>query len=124
MRSSWLVMVVAGMALAACGSSESGGREGKLGDQSANPALASLPATVEGFLDMSLGEGSDEEDGSETLWGGLTVGQEDLYIQVDSKLLDAAAIPAEGAKVRATIGSKDDLGGGMVHYRITALEKL
>jgi hypothetical protein len=73
---------------------------------------------------MTLGEGNEEADGTDMAFGALAVGKDDLYIQVDSKLLDSAGLPPDGGKVRATIGSRDDLGDGMFQYTITALEKL
>jgi hypothetical protein len=115
---------LAAAALVACGSKEAVESETKFGEVSANPVLEALPATVEGVLDMSLGEGSEDEEGADMAFGGLVVGKENLYIQVDSKLLESMGLPTEGAKVRATIGSRDDLGHGMFQYRITALEKL
>jgi hypothetical protein len=119
------IAIVASVALAlvACGSDlpDSGA---KFGEASTNTALASLPATVEGVLDMSLGEGNEEEDGTDMAFGGLAVGKDELYIQVDSKLLDSAGLPPDGGKVRATIGSREDLGNGMFQYTITAVEKL
>jgi hypothetical protein len=118
------LVAMAAIALMACGSKQAVEPENDFGEASTNPVLASFPATVEGVLDMSLGEGSEEEDGTDMAFGGLVVGKEDLYIQVDSKLLDSAGLPPEGGRVRATIGSRDDLGDGMFQYRITALEKL
>jgi hypothetical protein len=116
--------VFAAIALIACGSKETAEPEREYGAASTNPALASLPATVEGALDMTLGEGTEEEDGSDVAFGSLVVGKEELYIQVASKLLDATGLPPDGGKVRATISSKEDLGDDMTQYRITALEKL
>ena len=128
MRNSHVVVAMAtamvATMLVACGSGESTDAESEFAGTSANPALALLPATVEGTLDMSLGEGNDEADGTEMLFGGLVVGKEDLYIQVDSRLLESAGIPAEATKVRATIGAKEDLGEDMTQYTITKLEKL
>jgi hypothetical protein len=124
MRYSRAAVALAAALLVACGSGGSAVGEAEFADTSSNPALASLPANVEGTLDMSLGEGNDEEDGADMLFGSLVVGREDLYIQVDSRLLDTAGIPPEGARVRATIGSKEDLGSNMTQYTITALEKL
>lgn len=89
--------------LVACGSREPGPSSNNFGEASANPALASLPATVEGELDMSLGEGDDGEGDAAMLFGGLKVGQEDLYIQVSEGLLAAAGISQEVTRVRATI---------------------
>jgi hypothetical protein len=111
-------LVSFGSALSGCESQE------QAAAKAAVAALHSLPATLEGELDMSVGEGDDSEDDVEMLYGFLTVGEEELYIQVDSRLLDSAGISTESARVRATIGSKEDLGHDMIHYTITSLTRL
>jgi hypothetical protein len=114
----WAVLVLAG-----CGS---GGADGADPASSSHLAgsLASLPATVEGTLNMSAGEGDEDEHGQEVLFGMLTVAGKEYYVEVAPALVDAASIAEEIVKVRATLGSKQDLGGGVVQYSITALEKL
>lgn len=121
-RNKLLAVWMAAM-LAACGSS--GPTEEA--DEDAGPSEFSskpLPATVVGTIDMSLGEGSDMEDGTEMLFGSLLVGEEDLYIQADAAMLESSGIEQEPAKVRATIQSKEDLGHGMIHYTVISVDKL
>jgi hypothetical protein len=84
-----------------------------------------LPATVVGVIDMSLGEGNDPDQGEpEMLYGSLLVGKEDLYIQADAAMLESSGIEQEPTKVRATIQSKEDLGHGMIHYKVISVDKL
>jgi hypothetical protein len=120
MRSVGVVVLLLSGVLAACGAKP---EEPEITGASKNPALATLPATVEGLLDMSLGEGDDDDDGVDMLYGGLTLGNEDLFIQVDARLLDEAGI-GEPTRVRATIGSSIRDGHDQTTYTITALTKL
>lgn len=97
----------------------------------ANPAteaekkpLSTLPATVEGFLEISVEEGDvDDDDTSQFNFGTLTVDGEAISFEIDGALLQSAAIPETGARVRATFGSSEDYGG-VTTYKITALEAL
>jgi hypothetical protein len=97
-------------------------------DEDAGPAEFSskpLPATVVGLIDMSLGEGNDPDEGEpEMLYGSLLVGKEDLYIQADAAMLESSGIAQEPTRVRATIQSKEDLGHGMIHYKVISVDKL
>ena len=67
----------AAVMLSACGSKSSGSKN----DAGASPAtsLASLPATVEGTLDMSAGEGDEDDGGHEVLFGMLTVDGAEIF---------------------------------------------
>ena len=105
----------------ACGSQD----EPAAADGDAAPtALATLPATLEGELTISVSEG-DVDEGSEWSdinFGDLTVDGEEIAIEVTGDVLAASGIPAdfETARVRATIRGKSQFD----NYEITKLEKL
>jgi hypothetical protein len=88
--------------------------------------LSSLPVTVEGMLVADVGEGDVDEDGgdeySEINFGTLTVGSEEIMVQVSGSVLRSASLPEGGGKVRATLGSKSDEYGA-TYYEITRLER-
>jgi hypothetical protein len=117
-------VAMAAALLVACGS----GGPAEQTEDDAGPAEFSskpLPATVVGVIDMSLGEGNDPGEGDpEMLYGSLLVGEEDLYIQADAAMLESSGIEQEPTKVRATIQSKEDLGHGMIHYKVISVDKL
>jgi hypothetical protein len=110
------------LAVAACGSKEV--NDSRSASDAPSVASSALPVTVQGEIDMSLGEGSEDESGGEMLFGSLAVGDEDLYIQIDEKILEAAKITTEPTRVRATVGSKQDIGSGITHYTITEISRL
>jgi hypothetical protein len=118
-RGSGIVVIVLALALAACGSAEQ-----SVSATSPTPSVASLPATVEGMLVVDVAEGDvDDEGTSEFNFGTLTVGDDDLMVEVGGSLLQSAGVPEAGAKVRATLGSKTEQYGATT-YRITALSRL
>jgi hypothetical protein len=111
-------VLLAVLALTACGAKE------PAASSTAVAVPATLPASVEGFLTYSEGEGDEAHDGvAETSYGSLKVGGEELLVEVESSLLKAAAIEPDGAKVRATLGSKTGEGKDAV-YLVTAVSKL
>jgi hypothetical protein len=109
---------------AGCGTREEAGTTA--GD--AGVDLSNLPLTVEGMLVADVGEGDVDEDGdggeySEVNFGTLTVGGEEILVQVSGSVLKAANLPEAEGKVRATIGSKSSESGA-TYYEITDLERL
>lgn len=113
--------------LVACGSSEPGGHAAApsaASSPASSPVLSSLPATVEGDLEINVAEGDVEEGGaSEFNFGTLTVNGNEISVQVSGSLLQSANLPNDSGRVRATLGSKDAQFGGDF-YTITALKKL
>jgi hypothetical protein len=104
--------------LAACGSDS-----GSPAAAGGSAAFADLPATVEGWLEISVEEGDVGEDGvSDFNFGSLTVGGEELMVEVSGSLLSKARIPPEGAEVRAVLGSKSEQYGATSH-KITELSR-
>lgn len=90
--------------------------------------LSTLPLTVEGTLVADVGEGDVDEDGdggeySEVNFGTLTVGGEEILVQVSGSVLRSANLPEAEGEVRATIGSKSSEYGA-TYYEITELERL
>jgi hypothetical protein len=93
-------------------------------DSISTASLATLPATVEGMLVVDVAEGEvDEEGTSEFNFGTLTLGNEDISIQVSGSILQSADLSEEGGKVRATLGSKTEQFGE-TFYTITSLQRL
>ncbi|HEX5160622.1 MAG TPA: hypothetical protein VFV88_02810 [Steroidobacteraceae bacterium] len=129
MRSNVLIGLLAATLLAACGAREAAApsKDAPSHDAAAIPALASLPATVEGFLEWDDSVGEDEEDNQsrglgETSMGTLKVGETELFVEAETQVLQAAGIPVKGAQVRATLGSKE--GDDNPIYLITAVTRL
>jgi hypothetical protein len=113
-----MVFVVA-LTLTACSS-----KEPEAGSETPGINLSSLPVTVEGVLVADVAEGDvDEEGTSEFNFGTLTAGENELLIEVSGALLQSAGIPEEGARVRATLGSKSERFGANT-YTITSLSRL
>lgn len=111
-------VLLAVLALTACGDKE------PAGNATAVAVPTTLPASVEGFLTYAEGEGDEAHDGvGETNYGSLKVGGAELLVEIESSLLKSAAITPDGAKVRATLGSKTGEGKDAV-YRVTELSKL
>ena len=54
--------------------------------------------------------------------GTLKVGDHELFVEAETKVLEAAGIPVEGAQVRATLGSRE--GDDDPIYLITAVTRL
>ena len=105
--------------IAACGSHEQ-----SVSSSSPPGTLSSLPATVDGLLVADVAEGDiDDEGTSEFNFGTLTVGDEELLVEVSGSLLRSAGVPDTGANVRATLGSKSEQFGATT-YKITALSRL
>jgi len=124
-RSRLLIGILAATLFAACSKHEEADAPSK--DAAAIPALATLPATVEGFLEWDASVGEDEENNQsrglgETSMGTLKVGDTELFIEAETKVLEAAGIPVKGAQVRATLGSRE--GDDDPIYLITAVTRL
>lgn len=119
MRNSLLAVCFLAFATA-CGSQDDTAATGGAADAT----LATLPATIEGELTVSVSEGDVEEEGeqSELNFGDLTVDGEVIAIEVGGDVLAAAGIPAdfESARVRATISGKSQFD----NYVVSKLEKL
>ena len=123
-RSRSFVGIIAATLLAACGAQDA---DTPSNAAAAIPALATLPATVEGFLEWDASVGEDEENNQsrglgETSMGTLKVGDHELFVEAETRVLEAAGVPVEGARVRATLGSKE--GDDDPIYLITAVTRL
>lgn len=119
MRATFLIALIASLLVAACGSTVSNPTA-----TSSAASLATLPATVEGDLIAGADE-ADVDQGSsfEYVFGTLTVGDENIDVLIKPSVLQAAALPDDMGKVRATLGSKTEQFGGPA-YVVTALERL
>ena len=90
----------------------------------ASSAVATLPATVEGFLTADVEEGDEDVDGAaEHTFGTLKVGEEEIDVYVPGTVMSKARLPVDGGRVRATIGSSSEEFGS-TNYHVTALERL
>ena len=119
MRINILCAAVASLLLVACGSEGLGPNPGT------SSVVASLPTTVEGDLVIDVGEGDvDEGENAEFNFGTLTVGGEEIDVQVSGSTLQAGGFSGEtSGKVRATISSKTDEYGPTT-YTVTSLQRL
>jgi hypothetical protein len=92
--------------------------------QSTVSVLGKLPATIDGVLTVDVAEGDvDEEGTSEFIFGTLTVGSEEIPIQISGSVLTSAGISEDGGKVTATLGSKSD-EFGLTTYTVTSLQRM
>lgn len=108
--------------LVACGASEpteSGGTAA-----ASRSALASLPATVIGNLDIGAGGGGNLEDGTVMSYGSLQVGDENFQVQANADMLESSGIAEGSTRVRTTISSKTSERDGEIQYTIVSLDKL
>lgn len=128
-RSNLPIGILVAMLLVACGAREPAepSKDAPSHAAAAIPALATLPATVEGFLEWDDSVGEDEENNEsrglgETSMGTLKVGDQELFVEAETKVLQAAGVPVKGAMVRATLGSRD--GDEDPIYLITAVARL
>lgn len=117
------LLVVLACLAAGCSSGDPSGQQ----PDSTTVDLSSLPVTLEGMLVADIGEGDvDEDEGgggySEVNFGTLTVGSEEILVQVSGDVLRSANLPEAQGKVRATIGSKSD-EYGPTYYQITSIER-
>jgi hypothetical protein len=120
MRTARILGVLLAFSLTGCSSGELPSSIG--GDAPARPA--SLPATLEGMLDVSVTEGDSEEDGGsgEINFGTLTVGHDHYNIEIEQKTLAATGVALDGpTKVRATLGANSQYGEDS--YVITVLAR-
>jgi hypothetical protein len=105
-----------------CGSGEQTGS----GPPAGSVDLSSLPVTLEGMFVVDVAEGDVDDEGddeySEFNFGTLTVGSEEIPVQVSGSVLRAAGLPAEGGNVSATLGSKSDEYGHPI-YEITSIRR-
>jgi hypothetical protein len=113
----WLCLCLC-MALAGCGAREAG-------DGGFAARVASLPASLDGELELSVTEGDSVEAGGqgEITFGVLRVGGAEYLVEVDERTLRQAGIAVAEfkVKVRATLGAESayvDHG-----YVITALAR-
>jgi hypothetical protein len=90
----------------------------------ATSAVATLPTTVEGFLTADVEEGDEDVDGAaEHTFGTLKVGDEEIDVYVPGSVMSTVRLPADGGRVRATIGwSSNEFGS--TNYHVTALQRL
>ena len=109
--------------LVACGARNSSEVGGAVADVKSRSALASLPASVVGDLDMSSGESGNLEDGTVMLYGSLRVGEEDFSIQANADMLESSGITQESSKVRASISAKTSPHEGGIRYTIISVDK-
>jgi hypothetical protein len=87
------------------------------------PKELTLPVTVEGMFTVSVEKGPVDDKGvSEANFGTLVVDGVQHLVQVSGTVLGAAKLPREGAKVKATLGSRTDQYGPPT-YIITAIER-
>jgi hypothetical protein len=105
-----------------CGSSADTASAGA----AATAKLATLPATLEGELSVSVGEGDTEEAGEQSQYnfGDLTVDGEVIAVEISGDVLAAAGVPADAdkARVRATLSGKSQFDAGT--FVVSRLEKL
>ena len=106
-----------------------GARNQSVSDQApASVDLSSLPVTLEGRLIADVGEGDVDSEGEESEYsefnfGTLTVGADEIPVQVSGSVLKSANLSGADEKVRATIGRKSDEAGA-TYYHITKIERL
>lgn len=122
MRALRLCLLVGSVLLAACGS-----REAEMAEDSppaARLAAASLPASFEGQLDLSMVESTEDDDGSQVYLGEFTTGGETVFVLVESSLVNAAGIDdaTDGTPVRVTLSVREGSGGDAT-YTISTVEK-
>lgn len=65
----------------------------------------------------------DDDDYSEVSFGSLTMGDEEIPVQVSGLVLRSARISPDGGHVRATLSSKSD-EYGYTYYQISSLSRL
>ena len=83
-----------------------------------------LPATLEGRLVIEVPAADVENNDTDSNYGTLTVGDQEYMVDVPTRVLDAAKLPAAGADVRATLVEADDsFGLPFPVYRIGKLER-
>lgn len=124
MRLMLCIVALSALLLVACGSSSS-----DPSSASPSPALASLPATLDGAFAAIAG--GIEPDGSEYFLGGLSVRGEEVSVKVGKAVVDSVGmLPSDGglpttggAKIRATLDSKNDFLGEPV-YVVSAMQRL
>ena len=116
-------ILLVSLMLVGCGSEPDGATD-TARTNVASSAVATLPATVEGFLTADVEEGDEDVDGAaEHTFGTLKVGDEDISVYVPGTVMSTARLPAAGGRVRATIGwSSNEFGS--TNYHVTALERL
>jgi hypothetical protein len=93
-------------------------------DGKADRYPGALPATVEGRLVIEVPAADVENNDTDSNYGMLTVGEHEYMVDVPTPVLDAAALPDEGADVRATLVAADDgFGLPVPVYRIGSIDK-
>lgn len=122
MRALRLCVLMGSALLAACGS-----REAEVAQDSPEAvrlAAASLPASFEGKLDLSMVESTEDDDGSQVYIGEFTTGGETVFVLVESHLVSAAGIDdaTDGTPVRVTLSAREGSGGDAT-YTISTVEK-
>lgn len=119
MRVEFIAVLIASFVLVACGSGKQ-----ETATVVSSSAIASLPTTVDGDLAIDVAEGDVEEGGaSEFNFGTLTLGSDEIPIQVSGTVLQSAGLSESGGKVRATLSAKTEQFGQTV-YTISSLQRL
>lgn len=86
------------------------------------PALTTLPATIEGDLEITVSEGDVDENGdAEFNFGTLTVNGNEICVQMSGSILQSASLSNGKGKVSATLGSKEESAEDC--YTVVALKK-
>ena len=123
-QSTLFFALVCAMLVNGCGPEESPEQKASGAQSRGSSMMMSLPAKIEGRFSISVEKGDVDDKGiSEVNFGTLTVNGVEHLVQVSGTVLNAAKIPREGGKVRATLGSRTDAYGAPT-YIITAMEKL
>ncbi|MEO8671631.1 MAG: hypothetical protein ABI411_09985 [Tahibacter sp.] len=124
MRREFFAVVLFSLVVSACGSDERASPAAKASAAAPSLNLDHLPATVEGVLEVVVEEGDEDDEGSaEFVFADLKVGSKSIPIQLNGAVLKRAGVPAEGGRVRVTLGSKSTQYGPE-NYVVTAVEKL
>ena len=124
MQTKLLVAAGCALLLIGCGPKETPEPKASATQTQGSSAMMTLPATVEGSFLISVEKGDVDDQGvSEINFGTLAVNGVEHLVQVSGAVMRAGRVPREGAKVRATLGSRTDEYGAPT-YIITAMERL
>ena len=119
-----VIALAYGMLLGGCDSSQAPPPKSPETRMAGSTPIASLPAVVEGAFAISVEKGDVDDKGiSEVSFGTLTVNGTEYLVQVSGTVMRASGVPREGARVRATLGSRTDQYGPPT-FIITAMQRL
>ena len=119
MRNLLFVVVFAAGLLGATGPMASPG-----GTTQAPATGIAVPSTVEGFLIIEASDGEVDAAGIyQNNFGTLTVGKQEIAIEVSGNVLGPVALPPEGGRVRAKLGSMSSEFGFEL-YLVSELQRL